>query len=171
MSVTQISNHNGDISLEARLIYVIDRETGMSIYFGYCPGNIINVTTLCMTLAELRQYSIVIDYAVVDAVYCSEGNILELYENHVRFITRLAPNRTLFKNVAKEHLPNLMTSTNALRYSNRLLHIKKVPVELYGNAGFAYIGVNMDSKNQQMKKAAFAAIGENYRRKKLMRMC
>jgi Fe-S cluster assembly iron-binding protein IscA len=160
MSVTQISNHNGDISLEARLIYVIDRVTGMPIYFRYCPGNIVDVTTLCTTLAELRQYSIAIDYAIVDAGYCSEDNILELYENHVRFLTRLAPNRTLFKDVAKEHLPSLMTSANALKYGNRLLYMKKVSVKLYGNAGFAYIGVDVDSKNQQMKRAAFAAIDD-----------
>ena len=160
MSVTQISNHNGDISLEARLIYVIDRKTGMPIYFRYCPGNIVDVSTLCTTLAELRQYSIAIDYAIVDAGYCCEENILELYQNHVRFLTRLAPNRTLFKDIAKEQLPNLMTSANALRYGNRLLYIKKASVELYGNEGFAYIGVDVDNRNQQMKKAAFAAIDD-----------
>jgi len=160
MSVTQISNHNGDINLEARLIYVIDRKTGMPIYFRYCPGNIIDVTTLCTTLAELRQYSIAIDYAIVDAGYCSEDNVRDLYQNNVRFITRLAPNRTLFKNVAKEQLPSLMTSANALRYGNRLLYMRKVPVELYGNAGFAYIGVDVDRRNQQMKGAAFAAMDD-----------
>ena len=76
MSITQISNHNGEISLEARLIYVIDRKTGMPIYFRYCPGNIVDVTTLCTTLAELRQYHIAVDYAIVDAGYCSEHNIM-----------------------------------------------------------------------------------------------
>jgi hypothetical protein len=160
MSVTQISNHNGDISLEARLIYVIDRKTGMPIYFRYCPGNIVDVTTLCTTLAELRQYGIDIDYAIVDAGYCSEGNVGELYRNHVRFLTRLAPNRTLFKDVTSEHLPGLMSSVNALRYGNRLLYMKKVPVKMYGHAGFAYIGVDTDSRNQQMKRAAFAAMDD-----------
>jgi hypothetical protein len=160
MSVTQISNHNGDISLEVRLIYVIDRKTGMPIYFRYCPGNIVDVTTLCTTLAELRQYSVAVDYAIVDAGYCSEDNVRELYKNHVRFLTRLAPNRTLFKEVAKEQVPGLMTAENALRYGNRLLYMRKVPVELYGNAGFAYIGVDVDSRNQQMKRAAFAAMDD-----------
>jgi len=160
MSVTQISNHNGDVSLEARLIYVVDRKTGMPIYFRYCAGNIVDVTTLCTTLAELRQYHIAVDYAIVDAGYCSEDNIKELYQNHVKFITRIAPNRVLFKDVAKEHLPNLMVSANALRYGNRLLYMKKVPVQLYGNVGFAYIGVDVDSRNQQMKKAAFASMDD-----------
>jgi hypothetical protein len=160
MSVTQISNHNGDITQEARLIYVIDRITGMPIYFRYCPGNIVDVSTLCTTLSELRQYSIAVDYAIVDAGYCSETNIRELIDNKVRFLTRLAPNRTLFKEVAKEQLPSLMTCANALRYGNRLLYIKKVLVNIYDNAGFAYIGVDVDSRNQQIKRAAFAAMDD-----------
>jgi hypothetical protein len=160
MSVTQISNHNGDISLEARLIYVIDRKTGMPIYFRYCAGNIVDVTTLCTTLAELRQYHIAIDYAIVDAGYFDEENVKELYRNHVSFVTRLAPNRVLFKAVANEHLPNIMSSTNALRYGNRLLYMKKSQVKLYGETGFAYIGVDVDSRNQQMKRAAFSAMDD-----------
>jgi hypothetical protein len=160
MSITQISNHNGDINFEARLIYVVDRKTGMPIYFRYCPGNIVDVTTLCTTLAELRQYHIAIDYAIVDAGYCSENNIKELYQNKVKFITRLAPNRTLFKDVVKEHLPNLMSSANAIRYGSRLLYMKTTSVELHGYPGFAYLGIDVDNRNQQVKRAAFAAIDD-----------
>jgi hypothetical protein len=78
----------------------------------------------------------------------------------VRFVTRLAPNRALFKEAAKEHLPSLMSSANAVRYGNRLLYVKKVAIERYGNAGFAYIGVDVDRRNQQMKRTAFAAIDD-----------
>ena len=78
MSLTQISNHNGDVNMEIRLIYVIDRRNGMPIYFRYCPGNIVDVSTLCITLAELSQFNITIDYAIVDAGYFSEDNINEL---------------------------------------------------------------------------------------------
>jgi hypothetical protein len=160
LSITQISNHNGDISLEARLIYVIDRKTGMPIYFRYCAGNIIDVTTLVTTLAELRQYRIDVDYAIVDAGYYSEDNVKELYQNNVRFVTRLAPNRVLFKEVLQAHLSDLMSSANALRYGNRLLYMKKARVELFGNAGFAYVGIDVDTRNHQMKRSAFAAIDD-----------
>lgn len=160
LSVTQISNHNGDISMEARLIYVIDRKNGMPIYFRYCPGNVVDVSTLCTTLTELKQYGIQADFAIVDAGYYSEANIKELYRNHVRFITRLAPNRRLFKEVANEHLQTLASSENAIRYGNRLIYIKKTAVEMYGHEGFAYIGVDVDSRNQQMKRAAFGALDD-----------
>ena len=146
--------------MEARLIYAIDRKTGMPLYFRYCPGNIVDVTTLCTTLAELRQYSISVDYAIVDAGYCSEDNIRALYQNHVRFVTRLPSNRVLYKDVLKEHSPSLMSSANAVRYGQRLLYMKKVAVDVFGYPGFAYIGMDMDSRHQQIKRAAFAAIDD-----------
>jgi hypothetical protein len=160
MSVTQISNHNGDISLEARLIYVLDRKNSMPIYFRYCPGNVVDVSTLCTTLAELKQYGINTDYAILDAGYYSEANIQELCRNDVKFVTRLSPNRKLFKDVAKEELSGLATSDHAVRYGNRLLYIKKVAVDIYGNEGFAYIGIDTDSRNQQMKRTAFNALDD-----------
>lgn len=35
MSTTQINNHNGEIHMEIRLIYVIDRHNRMPVYFRY----------------------------------------------------------------------------------------------------------------------------------------
>ena len=158
LSVTQINNHNGNISLEARLIYVLDRKTGMPIYFRYCPGNVVDVSTLITTLAELKQYKVDIDHAIVDAGYFSEENVRELFRNHVKFVTRLAPNRRLFKDVANAILPGIMDSENAVRYGNRLLYIRKETVDIYGNVGFAYVGIDMDSRSQQLKRTAFNAI-------------
>jgi hypothetical protein len=160
MSLTQISNHNGEISMEIRLIYVIDRRNGMPIYFRYCPGNIVDVSTLCTTLAELSQFSIAIDYAIVDAGYFSEDNVKKLYQNNIHFVTRLAPNRVIYKQIAESELPGILSSKFAVRYGNRLVYLKKKEIDLYGNKGYAYIGVDMDSRNQQFKRAAFAAIDD-----------
>ena len=160
MHITQINNHNGEISMEIRLIYVIDRRNGMPIYFRYCPGNIVDVSTLCVTLAELSQFSVTIDYAIVDAGYFSEDNVKELYKNNVHFVTRLAPNRTIYKQVTESELTDILSSKYAVRYGNRLVYLKKKEVNVYGYAGYAYVGVDMDSRNQQFKRAAFAAIDD-----------
>jgi hypothetical protein len=160
MSLTQVSNHNGEISMEIRLIYVIDRRNGMPIYFRYCPGNVVDVSTLCTTLAELSQYDIAIDYAIVDAGYFSEGNVKELYKNNVHFVTRLAPNRTIYKQAAASELGDIFSSKYAVRYGNRLVYLKKKEVDVYGHTGYAYVGVDMDSRNQQFKRAAFSAIDD-----------
>ena len=36
--------------------------------------------------------------------------------------------------------------------------MKKKKVDVYGNPGYAYVGVDLDSRNQQIKRAAFAAM-------------
>ena len=160
MSITQFNNHNGDISLEVRLIYVIDRKNGMPIYFRYCPSNIIDVTTLCTTVAELSQYGISIDYAIVDAGYFSEENVKQLYKNHIHFITRLAPNRKIFKETISNEISDIISSKYATRYGERLIYIKKVEVDVYGNIGYAYVGVDIDSRQTQYKRTVFTAMDD-----------
>ena len=160
MSITQLSNHNGDINLEIRLIYVIDRQSGLPIYFRYCAGNIVDVSTLCTTIAELSQYNVNVDYAIVDAGYFSETNAGEMYKNGIHFITRLAPNRKLYKNVAAEQLGDIISSKYAIRYGNRLLYMKKAKVDICGYDGYAYIGVDVDSRNSQVKRAIFNSMDD-----------
>lgn len=161
MSITQLNSHNGDINMEIRLIYVIDRCNGMPVYFRYCPGNIVDVSTLCTTVAELSQYGVSTDYAIVDAGYFSEDNVKELYRNGIRFVTRLAPNRKIYKQVAASELGDILSSKYAVRYGNRLVYLKKTAVDVYGNKGYAYIGMDMDSRSQQFKRAMFHAIDDN----------
>ncbi len=119
-----------------------------------------DVSTLCTTMAELSQYDVSIDYAIVDAGYFSERNVRELYQNKVHFVTRLAPNRKIYKQAVKDVSSDILSSKYAVRYGNRLVYLKKKKVDVYGNDGFAYVGIDMDSRNQQFKRAAFAAIDD-----------
>ena len=48
--LTAISNHNGKINNEMRLIAVVQKSTGMPLYFRYIPGNIIDVNTIVRTV-------------------------------------------------------------------------------------------------------------------------
>jgi transposase len=160
MSITQIKNHTGDTSLEFRLIYVVDHKNGMPIYFRYCPGNIVDVSTLCTTIAELSQYNVTVDYAIVDAGYFSETNVKELYKNNIHFVTRLAPNRKLYKDVIANQLDGILSTKYAIRYGSRLIYMKKEKVDVYGCEGYAYVGVDMDSRNSQIKPTTFNSMDE-----------
>ena len=141
--------------MDARLIYVVDRKTGMPTNFRYCVGNIVDVSTLYTTLAELRQYHISVDYAIVKLGYYSEASLPELYQNRAKFITRFPANLAQCKHVAREHLPNLMSSANTVRYGDCLLYMKKVEEDAFGHPGFAYLGTNMDNRNQRLKNFGF----------------
>jgi hypothetical protein len=161
MPLTQLNNHNGEISLEARLIYVIDRRNGMPIYFRYCPGNIVDVSTLCATVAELRQYCVDVEYAIVDAAgYFSETNVKELYHNSIRFITRLAPNRKIFKEVTEKQIDDIISAKYAVRYGDRLVYMKKTKVDVYGYDGYAYMGIDNDSRISQIKRTTFNSMDD-----------
>ena len=67
--LTAISNHNGKISNEVRLIYVVQQKTNLPLYFICVPGNIIDVSTLTKTMLELKAYKVDTKFAVLDAGY------------------------------------------------------------------------------------------------------
>lgn len=158
MDITQVSNHNGDINREARLIYVIDRDNGMPIYFRYVAGNIIDVSTLVTTVSELGQYGVSVSHAILDAGYFSERNAAKLFESGIPFMTRLAPNKTVFKDAAIGNLDGLMSQKYAHRYGERLVFIKKVPVNVCDHGAYVYLCIDEDMYLMQHKKAILNAL-------------
>ena len=160
MDITQISNHNGDINREVRLIYVIDRDNGMPIYFRYVAGNIIDVSTLITTVSELEQYGVSVNHAILDAGYFSEKNATELFECGIPFMTRLAPNRTVFKDAAAGNLDDLMSHKYAYRYGERLVFIKKVKVNVCGHDAYIYLCIDEDMYLMQHKKTILNALDD-----------
>ena len=140
---SQINNHNGVISREARLIYVVERNTGLPVYFRYVAGNIIDVTTLRVTINHLKAQGVDVKHGILDAGYCSEKNVNELYENSIPFLTRL-PNNSLAKKMIKEFGADVMETQYALEYGDRLLFIKRVSLKLFGHDAFAYVSVDYD---------------------------
>lgn len=160
MDITQLSNHNGDINREVRLIYAIDQETGMPLFFRYVAGNIIDVTTLITTVHELEQYGVSAKRAILDAGYFSENNAKELFESGIPFMTRLASNKPVFKTAAAGNMKDLMTQEYARRYGERVVFIKKVPTPLCGHTAYVYLCIDEDTYLMQHKKTILNAIDE-----------
>lgn len=160
MDITQISNHNGDINREVRLIYVIDRDNGMPIYFRYVAGNIIDVCTLITTVSELEQYGVSVSHAILDAGYFSEKNAAELFESGIPFMTRLAPNKTVFKEAAAGNMEDLMSQKYAYRYGERLVFIKKVPIKVCSHEAYVYLCIDEDMYLMQHKKTILSALDD-----------
>lgn len=160
MEITQISNHNGDINREVRLIYVIDRNNGMPIYFRYVAGNIIDVSTLITTVSELEQYGVSVNHAILDAGYFSEKNASELFESEIPFMTRLAPNKTAFKDAAAGNLDDLMSQKYAYRYGERLVFIKKVCAKVCEHDAYVYLCIDEDMYLMQHKKTILSALDD-----------
>ena len=159
--LTAINNHNGVISNEARLVLVVDRQSGLPLYFRYAAGNIVDVSTLKTTLSEIRTYGVDVNYAIVDAGYYSEDNIQELQAAQISFIMRLVPNRKLYKELVAKHTDDLEDAKNLVKYRERLVYIKRVPIDLFGKEGYAYIAEDIDRKHDEIKKYVRAALDNN----------
>jgi hypothetical protein len=159
--LTAVSNHNGEISNEVRLIYVVHQKTGLPIYFRYCAGNIIDSTTLIRCLEELKAQGVNVKHAILDAGYETGINIRELFAKKISFVTRLKGNRTLYKELVADHIDTLETKENLVEYNGRYVYLKCVPCELEGHRVYAYVGLDIERKFSESKKTFKRAAGRN----------
>lgn len=151
--LTAISNHNGKISNEVRLIYVTKQETGLPIFFRCCPGNVVDVSTLVRTVRELKANGVNTKLAILDAGYYSDENLKELYSSKIAFVTRLKENKTLYKNLIKKNINELLCKKNIVEYNDRYVYIKCEKCQLVeGYQAYAYVGLDVLRKGCETKK-------------------
>ena len=150
--LTAVSNHNGKISNEVRLIYVVQQNTNLPLFFRYIPGNVIDVSTLTKTMLELKAYNVDTKFAVLDAGYLTEDNLHELFEAKVSFLSRMKENTSLYKNVVAEHLPSLEAEDNLVSYNGRYAYIKRVKAECWGHNVYAYLGRDLTMQSLESSK-------------------
>ena len=151
--LTAVNNHGGEISNEVRLIYVTQQETGYPIYMRYCPGNVIDVSTLIRTIAELKESGLHTKFAILDAGYYDDANVKVLYEEKISFLCRLKGNRKLYKQLLADHLHDIEQPENLVEYNGRYVYLKCVPCELVeGYGAYAYVGLDILRKNYETEK-------------------
>jgi hypothetical protein len=150
------SNHSDGSVRETRFLMVIDRISGNPLYFRFMAGNIVDVSTLAHTFAELKQLGVKTSFALIDAGYFSENNIKDLYENHISFLTRLPSGRVLYKSLIEQH-KDVESASNVVIYGKRVLYVKCVPVDLFGKAGFAYVICDIKRKGEELTRFFIAA--------------
>jgi hypothetical protein len=159
--LTAVNNHNGEISNEIRLIYVVDRITSMPIYFNYIHGNVVDVATLLNIIHELTQYNIDIKCLIVDAGYFSEENIKTLFLEKIPFIIRMSSNRKIYKDLIDQYADNIQQSNNLVTYRNRILYVVRAKIDIYDNKAYAFIILDCERKNDEFKKYVFDAMQDN----------
>ena len=154
-SLTAVNNHNGVISEEIRLIYVVQQHTGMPLFFRYVAGNVIDVSTIERTIAELKDNGINTKFAILDAGYYTEVNADRLLDAQVSFITRLKSNFKVYKEVTEGNLSTLESRENLVRYQNRLVYVKCVPCMIgkkHNRPAYAYLCKDLTMAHQLQKQ-------------------
>ena len=158
--LTAISNHNGKISNEIRLIYVVQRNTNLPIFFRYVPGNVIDVSTLTRTIKELKAYNIDTKFAVLDAGYLTDDNTQELYREKIAFLSRLPEKTKLFNLLIQDCLPFLEKKENFIRFNGRSLYLVERRVLLVPNGKSRILG-NDETPTKEEGNIAYAYIGRD----------
>ncbi|MCL1809210.1 MAG: transposase [Clostridiales bacterium] len=150
--LTAISNHNGEVSNEVRLIYAVHQKTGLPIFFRYCAGNVIDASTLTRCIEELKAQGVDVNFAILDAGHYTNGNVREFYDRGISFITRVKENCTLYKEIAASHLGALEAKENLVEYNGRYAYMKRVECEAEGHRAYAYVGLDIARKSSEAQK-------------------
>ncbi|MDR1298327.1 MAG: transposase, partial [Deltaproteobacteria bacterium] len=151
--LTAVSNHNGQLGNEIRLIYVVRQKTNLPLCFRYVAGNIVDVSTLTRTMLELKALGINTKFAILDAGHLTDENAEEMCEAGISFVTRMRENRKLCKAIIAEHLPSLKDERNIVSDNTRHAYIKRIACELVpGRRAYAYLGLDMSMLSLQSSK-------------------
>jgi transposase len=148
--ITALSNHNGDINNEIRLIYVTDKISNLPIYFHYISGNIVDVSTLKYVIMTLKLYNIDIKSIIMDAGYNSVENLKYLNSLNIDFITRMQENRSEYKNIIKEHGVDIEHPKYLVEYQNKTIFCKKLNVTLDNLNFYAYLCYDGERKTTEL---------------------
>ena len=160
MPLTAVSNHNGQVSEECRLTYVPEQSTGLPVYLRVAAGNVVDVTTLERTFAELEMAGLPASWAVLDAGYWSEANVRAMDAAGIRFLTRLRPNVRAYKDVVAERLATAREADRLVAHGGRYVYVDRSEAELVpGVRGWLYLCVDMQTRGQEQHKL-FARAGK-----------
>ena len=74
--------------------------------------------------------------------------------------SRGGPNRKLCKTLIETHAPSIRQAQYMVPFGNRIVYMRRFSVDLHGHPGYAYLGVDMDSRNLQEKKVSLQALND-----------
>ncbi len=153
---TCISNHGGETRLEFRIIAVVQKSTGLPIFYELISGNIVDITTLERTISTLKEYGCSIKYCIGDAGYCCPSIIEKLIFSNIDFMTRLSPTYKIYKEAINNHFVELDNNKNVIKYRGRLISVVKIKSvvarnNITGEEKFGFIYLCKDLQMHKIK--------------------
>lgn len=159
MPLTSTNVHNGKVSREVRLIFVVQRKTGLPLFYQAVPGNIIDSSTLERVFLHLDSLGIDVESCIMDCGY-DTGENLDLFYNEEHkccrdFITRVKSNDSELKKMILEELPKIDRKENFIKYQDRYLFVVKRSVMVgknKDNPAWMYLGMDCDRATDEQHK-------------------
>ena len=161
--MVQISNRNGEMSSQVRLIYVVDRNNSMPIYLRPVQGSVDDVRAVGTTLSMLAQYGVEVDWSILDADYYSSQNVLELMEVGIKFVVRVSLDLNIVTNFIGKDLSalnDIECAENAVVYGNRIFYMVCHETEVAGRRVWLYIGVDPITRSNARQRVTLMGLDE-----------
>ncbi len=153
--ITKVSKHNNEINIEFRMVLVIQRSTGLPVYYEIIPGNVVDSSTICRIIRLMEMYGFRITQIFGDAGYSCPSNLEKVVLCGSDLVMRLNPAYGTYKDVVQEHWTDMTVSAydneNDIQYRNRVIRVIKVPATIGkdpdGNivTGFVYLCRDMQA--------------------------
>jgi transposase len=150
-----------EIDKQIRFLLVVNKDNSLPLYFRILPGNIVDVSSLCNTTEELKQYGVKSYFLCVDAGFFSKHNIVDLYNQGISFLTRLPASTSLYRELVETEVKGLESPVNVVRFGKRGLFVLQKKVELFGKVGFAYVVLDPERKGRESKRLILQTVDDD----------
>ena len=151
LEYTRVSAHEGDVNIEFRVIVVVQKSTGLPVYFEMIPGNVVDVSTIDMIIQKLKNLGYKVEYSLGDSAYSCPAVLERLVLSGIDFMTRLNPAYDTYKNAVENNLANLDEHGKNVLFHNRTVKILKIPTVIATDkdgkdvTGFVYLCRDINS--------------------------
>lgn len=160
LPATAINNHNGVISNEVRLVYVVQQHTGIPLFYRYVPGNVIDASTIKHTILELQSYGVSTNWAILDAGYYNGKNADILLDANISFISRLKSDSAILKSAVEQYLPTLNSEENLVVINGKGYYVQMVECligEKKDRQAYGYLCRDITASNQETDRLLLKA--------------
>ena len=127
--ITVTSRHENEVNIEFRVIVIIQKSTGLPIYYEVIPGNIVDISTIHNVLRKLNLLGCKVHYIIGDAGYNCPAVMERLVFEGIDFMTRMNPAYTLYSEILKNNYDELISqsASHIVEYKGRMVKVLKIP--------------------------------------------
>lgn len=115
-----------DLNNEFKIITVVQKSTGIPIYYEYTEGSVVDLSTVNRIREMLEELGYKVDSCAVDLAYPSPESVENLVLSGSDFISLLNSSNDLYKRVVNEHYEEfLIAPNNFVTFGDREFKIVK----------------------------------------------
>jgi hypothetical protein len=148
-------NKTIDVKEDIRVIYVIDKNTKLPIYFNLSSTDTTDNASIISTIDALKSWNINVEMSTMDGSNYTDDGLKLLIDNKIDFVIRMPQTSDLFEKIMEQHAQSLENLENDLVHQYMAMFGKKVPVTIFGKKMFAYLIQNVVERYNDIVGAIF----------------